>query len=1522
MDQPEIESSHLDAVKNLRSRFEQLAHNEPPSLSSHRLSTMSTSSSTSSLLVPEPTTPTRPRATSSGDTSSNSTSHHLRSTSSTSDLKGAGTTVRRPPPPPPTSSSRAPSPAPSITSLPSPRGSPMLRPVNSPSMLASPGLRSASGPVPPLTVSSSDQDGEVQTPTAGVAALRNRFLSNQTSPSLSPLLPTSPSSSNKAIGKLNLNSLHHAHSDSTVPTQTHPHLSTKPPVPSRPSKLNAIPHSSPPNAFSAPASPAPLIDFVTNLEDTRQLAPRLPPPRIQTHAHTRTSLPKSNADADDPFGDSDSTSSLESPTVVHASPASTKTGTKTKAPALPARKANPNNNSNPSLVNVSNVSGHKPSLSSSSSRTSSTSESDVFSPVPSNSSSRSSSSLLPPPRHPETPTLSLSPSPIPSFSATPPSSSSTATPGSSSSGTTPPLLPSRPPLPARRATATQVEDILLPSLSSSLPPKLPQRADTSEIPSKPPPPPLATHPSLSGTALYTTNNSSSVVGVTAESPSSVTPATELERKPLGGGKHLPPPTRTIALGDKLPPVRKNNNQGTATTTTGTNGDEDGPVNPQDSEDDEYDDDYDDEEGGGGGGGGGGAGSWAGGKGKGKAGGPGGFLDQLPDATNSSRRPPWLFSSASPGPSSLYSSSSLSFLKYPGPGAGLGRIQVQAYTAACVLVSNYIVVGNGHHVRVFDLGYSVDVPRWDVDTREIGVKDGKVGAMEVRYMGSTPAGGAGGGGGSLKGKGKGKAVSDGGGGGEGPYLWVGLHQGHIFEIDASCGVITGVRHSAHLHPIIYLFKYGASMISIDESGKMLIWGTPAGSGAEGRGGGGVPGSLLSTTPRVMRITEKLDFCKLMGGGCLWTAARSEVHGAGTTSKTPIIRIYDLFPSHTAVPGAGTRSGHAPPGSVAGPIGVGKSVMPYDHVGPVTCATIVSTMEGYVFMGHEEGYITIWDVGGGGRSPYSSSSLDNLGAELPTTYSFAYPKCVEILKISGSDIISMEGVSSRLWIGARSGSISIYDPSVKPWITTTSWIAHPGLPVMKLAVDPFGISSLGRLGVLSVGRDQRIAVWDGLLSQDWVDEELVRNEAKYSNLRDLKILMISWNCDSAKPETLSGSMSGHGLGGGYGGSSGGEPRNFNFLADVLKSVDSPDIISFGFQEVIDLESRRVAAKNVVFGRGDKKKDREMGFSGYVIGSSHHVEFFEEGSQGALLGLSDKVSGAYRRWYDALALAIRLAMPPEQPYSVVFTQSLVGLFSCMFIKHNERSCLRDLAITTVKRGMGGRYGNKVRGIVTRFILQDTSLCFINCHLAAGQHAIRQRNSDIASMLEEKQVFPMAIEPTAYVGGGDGSMVLDHEMVFINGDMNYRIDQRRDAIIAAVRAGEPETMLPHDQLKKEIKYNRGCRLRSFTEGPINFAPTYKYDQRSDEYDTSEKRRAPAWCDRVLWKARAPERVEQLQYRRWEVNVSDHRPISAVFKTTVKNVRHEVRQGVKQEIQMRWAEEQNRILTETKEFYMRQMRL
>ncbi|KAF8994330.1 Endonuclease/exonuclease/phosphatase [Cyathus striatus] len=605
-----------------------------------------------------------------------------------------------------------------------------------------------------------------------------------------------------------------------------------------------------------------------------------------------------------------------------------------------------------------------------------------------------------------------------------------------------------------------------------------------------------------------------------------------------------------------------------------------------------------------------------------------------------------------------------------------------------------------------------------------------------------------------------------------------------------------------------------MLTLDESGKTLIF-SPSEESA---------GGLVNTLPRVTRTTEKQDFARLLGGK-LWTAARGESSSHGG-HKIPIIRVFDPF----------------------NPASTGRSLIPTEHVGAVTSGTILPSHPGHVYLGHEEGFISIW-------------SLEESD----------HPRCIEVVKVSLSDVLCLEGVNDRLWAGGRNGMIAAYDVQCKPWVVRNCWTAHPGLPVVRLVVDYLGVEK-GRLCVVSVGRDEAVRFWDGLLGLDWIDKELLKAENEYSTFRDVTALIISWNCDSARPDVLTSSP---------------DPPTQTFLSDALNSVDSPDIIAFGFQEVIDLESRKMTAKNVLL--GSKKKED--------------------------MGLSEKVTGAYRRWYDRLVSVVRASMPPDVKYSVVHTESLVGLFSCIFIKASERERLSDVAVTTVKRGMGGRYGNK-GGIVARFVIGDSSVCIINSHLAAGQNAVRRRNADAASILEEKTVFPIAEHPLAYVGGGDGTMVLDHEIVFFHGDMNYRIEARRDAIIAAVRAGDYASLIPHDQLVRELKYNRAFRLRGFSEGPLTFAPTYKYDPRSNEYDTSEKHRSPAWCDRVLWRSKIPGRVRQVHYRRYEANVSDHRPVSAAFRITVKSLRRERREEIKRDIEGLWVVEQGRLLDDARDFY------
>lgn len=193
----------------------------------------------------------------------------------------------------------------------------------------------------------------------------------------------------------------------------------------------------------------------------------------------------------------------------------------------------------------------------------------------------------------------------------------------------------------------------------------------------------------------------------------------------------------------------------------------------------------------------------------------------------------------------------------------------------------------------------------------------------------------------------------------------------------------------------------------------------------------------------------------------------------------------------------------------------------------------------------------------------------------------------------------------------------------------------------------------------------------------------------------------------------------------------------------------------------------------------------------------------------------------------------------------------------------------------------------MVVRFVLDDTSLCFINCHLAAGQTQTKDRNTDISTILEAA-ILPAERDPSvrqdSFIGGGDGTMIMDHEICILNGDLNYRIDTMgRDTVVNAIKTNNFSKLLERDQLLASKRKNPWFRLRAFQELPIKFAPTYKYDVGTDNYDTSEKKRAPAWCDRILYRGR--DRVKQLDYQRHEVRVSDHRPVTGLFQMIIKSI-------------------------------------
>lgn len=125
------------------------------------------------------------------------------------------------------------------------------------------------------------------------------------------------------------------------------------------------------------------------------------------------------------------------------------------------------------------------------------------------------------------------------------------------------------------------------------------------------------------------------------------------------------------------------------------------------------------------------------------------------------------------------------------------------------------------------------------------------------------------------------------------------------------------------------------------------------------------------------------------------------------------------------------------------------------------------------------------------------------------------------------------------------------------------------------------------------------------------------------------------------------------------------------------------------------------------------------------------------------------------------------------------------------------------------------------------------------------------------------------------------DHDLRFFFGDMNFRINLPNHDVRRLCQNNEIRKMYSADQLFMASS-NAIEPFCSYQEPYLNFLPTYKYDKNTSIYDTSKKARAPAWCDRIMYKG---DSIHCDFYNRTEYTYSDHRPISAEFTVTIKEI-------------------------------------
>ena len=260
-------------------------------------------------------------------------------------------------------------------------------------------------------------------------------------------------------------------------------------------------------------------------------------------------------------------------------------------------------------------------------------------------------------------------------------------------------------------------------------------------------------------------------------------------------------------------------------------------------------------------------------------------------------------------------------------------------------------------------------------------------------------------------------------------------------------------------------------------------------------------------------------------------------------------------------------------------------------------------------------------------------------------------------------------------------------------------------------------------------------------------------------------------------------------------------------------------------------------------------------------------------------------YRRqqWEEAVrdTLNRKAASLGSEDYVMLRGGQLVGASLSIFVRVSVLPYIKNVEGAVKKTGMSGMAGNK-GAVAIRMEYADTSICLVTAHLAAGFANYEERNQDyrtISSGLRFQR----------------NRSIEDHKTVIWFGDFNYRIGTSNERARQLIDAKDFGKLYENDQLNLQMVHGR--TFPHYSESMPKFLPTYKFDPGTDTYDTSEKARIPAWCDRILTKG---DNLRQLHYDSAPLKFSDHRPVWGLFQCQINVIDQATKDRISEELYMK----------------------
>ncbi|KAL0341390.1 UNVERIFIED_CONTAM: Type I inositol polyphosphate 5-phosphatase 12 [Sesamum radiatum] len=374
-------------------------------------------------------------------------------------------------------------------------------------------------------------------------------------------------------------------------------------------------------------------------------------------------------------------------------------------------------------------------------------------------------------------------------------------------------------------------------------------------------------------------------------------------------------------------------------------------------------------------------------------------------------------------------------------------------------------------------------------------------------------------------------------------------------------------------------------------------------------------------------------------------------------------------------------------------------------------------------------------------------------------------------------------------------------------------------------------------------------------DILRKELTEREQMYTRRENVSIMIGTWNVGQ------------------------GRASHTALMSWIGSAVSDVDIVVVGLQEV------------------------EMG-AGFLAMSAAKETV---GLEGSSLG---------QWWQDHIGKALDEGCTFER----VGSRQLAALLIAIWVRKDLRKHAGDLDVAAVACGLGRAIGNK-GGVGLRLRVYDRIICFVNCHFAAHLEAVNRRNADFdhiyrtMTFSRSSNLFYNAAAGASsnqMNRGANGEKVPDEgrpdlgeaDLLIFCGDFNYRLfgisyDDARDL----VSQRSFDWLREKDQLRAEMK--AGKVFQGMREALIRFPPTYKFEKGKPGlggYDSGEKKRIPAWCDRILYRdnrtgptkecsLECPVIASIYQYEaRMDVIESDHKPVRCKLNVDIAYIDKSVR--------------------------------